>query len=156
MFAIGAARDTRTVLSDQSRNVALDGARFEATARMVDLVWELRDALLEGRLERVGPLLHRNWELKRGLSTRISTGPVDAAYDAARAAGAAGGKLLGAGGGGYLLVVAEPERHAAVRRALAGLAELPVRFTAQGSAIAYTDGAPPWTSTTTSRATWLD
>lgn len=155
MFAVGESRDTRTVLSDQSRNVAMEPARFDATARMVDLVWALRDALLAGAIHEVGPLLHRNWELKRGLSARISTGRVDDAYAAARAAGATGGKLLGAGGGGYLLVVAEPPDHPAVRAALAGHSELPVRFTHQGSTIAFTDGAPPWTSATTSSPTWI-
>ncbi len=140
MFYTGDQRDTRSVLADQSEAVASDGEKFEATARMVDLVYEMRDALHAGELGVFGDLLHRNWQLKRSLSNQVSNPEVDATYEAARAAGASGGKLLGAGGGGFLLLYAEPYRHEAVRRALSGLAEFPLAFDRSGSSIIYTDG----------------
>lgn len=156
MFSVGDQRDTRTVLADQSRNVAEDRTRFDATCRMVDLVFELRDALYAGNLSAVGPLLHRNWEIKRGLSARISNAGIDDAYSKALAAGATGGKLLGAGGGGFLAFYVEPERQVDVRAALGHLREMPVRFDASGSRIIFTDGAgaPPWTSQKTSILTF--
>ncbi len=50
-------------------------------------------------------------------------------------AGATGAKLLGAGSAGFLLVVAPPDRHTAVRAAMAELREVPFRFTARGTHI---------------------
>jgi D-glycero-alpha-D-manno-heptose-7-phosphate kinase len=67
----------------------------------------------------------------------VSSGLIDEAYDAARAAGAEGGKLLGAGGGGFLMFLAPPERHGAIRRALGALRETPFKFAPQGSSIIF-------------------
>ena len=93
-----------------------------------------------GDLGAFGEILHRNWELKRGLSKHISNPVVDEAYSRARDAGAGGGKLLGAGGGGFLLVYAEPKHHTKVRSALSDLNELEFHFSLPGSSIIHTDG----------------
>jgi D-glycero-alpha-D-manno-heptose-7-phosphate kinase len=140
MFYTGAQRATSEILSDQSKRVTDDDEKFDTTAKMVDLVYEMRGALYDGDLPVFGDLLHRNWELKRSLSTAISNPKVDGAYARAREAGATGGKLLGAGGAGFLLVYCEPEHHAEVRRALSDLDELEFHFTNQGSSVIHTDG----------------
>lgn len=141
MFYTGEQRSTRTVLADQGRNVANDEQKFAATARMVGLVYEMRDALFAADLPTFGDLLHRNWELKRSLSKHISNPAIDEAYETARRAGARGGKLLGAGGGGFLLVYCEPELQPALRQALAQLDEFEFRFDLSGSSIIFTDGS---------------
>lgn len=140
MFYTGTQRDTSSILSDQSAGVASDDAKFEATSRMVELVYQMRDALHRDDFEAFGALLHKNWMIKRELSSHVSNTLIDGYYEAALEAGALGGKLLGAGGGGFLLVFAPPQRHAAIRQALAELHELPVRFSMSGSSIIYTDG----------------
>lgn len=141
MFYTGEQRETRSVLSDQGKQVASDEDKFRATAKMVELVYEMRDALFANDLEAFGELLHRNWELKRSLSKHISNPVVDDAYARAREAGAAGGKLLGAGGGGFLLVYCDPKRHDELRRGLSDLHELRFRFDFGGSRIIFTDGS---------------
>jgi D-glycero-alpha-D-manno-heptose-7-phosphate kinase len=95
----------------------------------------LRDRLGAGDAESLGELLHRNWELKRGLTSGITDETLDGWYESAMEAGATGGKLLGAGGGGFLLMSAPPAKHDAVRRALRDLREVPVRFSARGTHI---------------------
>lgn len=140
LFYTGQQRSTASVLSDQSNNVATKNDKFETTARMVDLVYEIRDALFARDLHAFGDLLHRNWELKRSLSSHISNTAVDEAYARACEAGAGGGKLLGAGGGGFLLVYCEPHNQRTLRRALAYLPEVPFAFSQAGSSIIYTDG----------------
>jgi D-glycero-alpha-D-manno-heptose-7-phosphate kinase len=87
----------------------------------------------DGSLTDVGRLLGESWQIKRTLTPRVSTPAIDEMYDAARQAGAHGGKLMGAGGGGFLLLFVEPDRHATVRAALAGLLEVPFAFDRSGS-----------------------
>jgi D-glycero-alpha-D-manno-heptose-7-phosphate kinase len=88
----------------------------------------MRDFLLAGNLDAFGDSLHRGWEMKRGLSSQISTTEIDALYSKARAAGALGGKLAGAGGGGFLLLYCPKAAQAQVRNALASLQTLEFRF----------------------------
>ena len=132
MFYTGRQRSASDVLSQQ-RDAARDGSATETLSAMRDLAYQLRDALGEGDTDSFGPILHRNWELKRTLAGGVSDAEIDALYDRAIDAGASGGKLLGAGRGGFLLFVAAPERHAAVRAALSDLRETPFRFASSGS-----------------------
>jgi len=134
LFYTGRQRAAADVLSLQ-REAVRDGSAIEALTAMRDLAYELRDALGEGDVESFGSILHRNWELKRTLAEGISDPELDELYARALAAGASGGKLLGAGRGGFLLFLAPPERHAALRAALAELRETPFRFAANGSHI---------------------
>ena len=140
MFYTGEQRAASSILSDQGNRVASDDEKFQATAKMVELVWEMRDALYEGDLWAFGDLLDKNWQLKRSLSKQISSSAIDEAYARALDAGAIGGKLLGAGGGGFLLVYAELEHHDKIRQALSSLDELEFHFSMQGSSIVHTDG----------------
>jgi len=136
-FYTGVTRPAGPLLGALSAEVAGSGAAADATGELVDLALGATHALGAGDVDALGPMLDRAWGLKRGLVAGISNEAVDAAYGAARAAGAAGGKLLGAGGGGFLMFMAPPKRHDAVRAALGGLRETPFRFTDAGSAIVF-------------------
>jgi D-glycero-alpha-D-manno-heptose-7-phosphate kinase len=135
LFYTGRERSASDVLGEQRRAV-LNGRAVDALQRMRDLALELRERLGAGDTQALGALLGENWELKRKLAEGISDEAVDRLYAAAMDAGAAAGKILGAGAGGFLLVVAAPERHTAVRRALQELRELPLRFASRGTHIA--------------------
>lgn len=103
---------------------------------MYDMVFEALELLNgPGDLGEFGRLLHEAWMLKRSLTTKTTNAVVDAIYETALKAGAFGGKLLGAGGGGFLLIFAPPERQARIRRALAKLLRVPIRFESQGSQV---------------------
>jgi len=97
----------------------------------------MRDLLLAGNLDDFGLALHRGWELKRGISTQISTAAIDDLYAQARQAGALGGKLAGAGGGGFLLLYCPKTAQAQVREVLSGLQSLEFRFDWGGARIAF-------------------
>ena len=84
-------------------------------------------AICDGDIDTLGELVHKNWMMKRSLSSRISDGWIDAKYERAIKLGAKGGKLVGAGGGGFLLLVAEPEKHENIAREL-GLRKVDFRF----------------------------
>ncbi|MBA7479583.1 D-glycero-alpha-D-manno-heptose 7-phosphate kinase [subsurface metagenome] len=71
------------------------------------LAIEMKKALLLGRLNAFGGLLHEAWIEKRKFSAKVSEAYIDDLYEVARNNGAIGGKLLGAGGGGHLLFFCE-------------------------------------------------
>jgi D-glycero-alpha-D-manno-heptose-7-phosphate kinase len=138
LFYTGRQRAAESVLT--SENAAIeqgDRQTIDALSAMRDLAYELRDRLSEGDDEALGSLLDANWQLKRSLADGITNPTIDDLYARARDAGAAGGKLLGAGGSGFLLIVAPPERHGAIRRAVsADLREVPFRFSSRGTHVA--------------------
>jgi D-glycero-alpha-D-manno-heptose-7-phosphate kinase len=138
LFYTGRQRSAAAILGSQERAIR-DGRAVAGLAAIRDMAYELREALGRGDAERAGPIVHRSWEIKRSLTAGISNPDVDALYEIALGNGASGGKLLGAGGGGFLLVLADPERHPAIRRALQGVREVAVNFAARGTQIMHLD-----------------
>lgn len=137
LFYTGITRSASGVLKEQSANLASEGVKASAMDRMVALAESVQSELQSNRLDTLGPAMHESWQLKKQLANGISSPVIDAAYDAAMAAGAEGGKLLGAGGGGFLLCMVPPARQEAVRQALHGLRETPFEFASQGSRIIF-------------------
>lgn len=95
--------------------------------RLYNLVFEMKEVLLTGALDRFGEMLHEAYANKKMMNPKVADDtPTDQLYEVARKHGAIGGKLLGAGGGGYLLLYCETGKQLAVRKALE---ELGGRFT---------------------------
>jgi D-glycero-alpha-D-manno-heptose-7-phosphate kinase len=134
MFWTGMQRNASTVLEDQRRNTA---AKHENLIRMRGHAHELESLMTKGGLDAAafGNILNEGWTMKRQLSSRISTNKIDEWYEIARGAGAEGGKICGAGGGGFLMLIVKPENKAAVREALSGLTEMPIRPEVHGSRV---------------------
>ncbi|HXG11406.1 MAG TPA: hypothetical protein VNK04_16750 [Gemmataceae bacterium] len=139
MFHIGGQRMASYVLAEQKANLRSSPKR-EVLKRMVDFVWELRDALYDGKLERLGQILDRSWRLKQQLASKISNDTINRCYQLALENGALGGKLLGAGGSGFLLLFCPRPKQEGLRRALAPLRELRFRFEIEGSKVIFADG----------------
>ncbi len=95
-----------------------DTDAISAMDRLKELAYEMKDALLLGRIRDLGALLDEAWAAKKRMAAEISTPRIDGVYEAAKAAGAIGGKISGAGGGGFMYFLAEPERRFAVQEAL--------------------------------------
>jgi len=128
-------RNADTILEQQSAGT---GDRMSVLREMRDLAAEMRSAIAgNGDLDQFARLLHAGWELKRSLGFGITNPQVDSWYETARRHGAQGGKLLGAGGGGFLLLMADPECHAAIRDALGRPRELPFVVDRLGSRIIF-------------------
>ena len=136
-FYTGVTRSASSILQQQAAEVAGNGAKTGAVGEMARLAEAAYVTLCAGSTADFGAMLDEAWKLKRSLVDGISNGPVDAAYAAARSAGAEGGKLLGAGGGGFLMFVAPQDRHDCIRRALPHLRETPLHFAPQGSSIIF-------------------
>jgi D-glycero-alpha-D-manno-heptose-7-phosphate kinase len=135
LFYTGVEQSSAGILSEQKQRTPQNVPALLTLKGMVD---EAERMVTGGRgFEEFGRLLHEAWTLKKGLSARISNDLIDQAYDAARRAGAPGGKLLGAGGRGFLLLLAPPDRQAAIREALRALQEVPFAFGYDGSQIIF-------------------
>jgi D-glycero-alpha-D-manno-heptose-7-phosphate kinase len=134
MFWTGTQREASSVLIEQRQNIP---AKLDFLKKMRAHAHRLHDLALAGPFEPVafGRILDESWQLKRQLASSISSRQIDAYYQCAVQAGAEGGKLCGAGNGGFLLFLIKPQNQAAVRKALAELLEVPIRFEVHGSRV---------------------
>ena len=139
----GFQRNGTTVAADQLKQMPKHGAELhDIQAIATHAVDVLHDHPLD--VPELGRLLDAQWHLKRRMSALIATSSIMEIYDAGMRAGAYGAKLLGAGGGGFMLFLAPPERHAAIRRALARLIFVPFGFDMSGSRIIYYIPSEPY------------
>ena len=137
LFYTGDHRNTRDILSDQSKQVTMSEEKFANLTQMVDLAYKMREHLFSGDLNGFVRTMHEGWVLKRTLSRKISNSRIDKYYDRALEYGALGGKLLGAGGGGFLLLYCEADKQDTLKKALFDCFNLPFRFDWDGSRIIY-------------------
>ena len=135
LFYTGIKRTAASVATSFVPSIMERAALLNKMRGCVDTGCEILNGT--GDLAPFGELLHEAWQAKRVLSDKISNAQVDAAYDAARSAGALGGKLLGAGGGGFLLVFAPPSKHAKIKKQLGKLIHVPFKFEFGGSQVIF-------------------
>lgn len=131
--------DSGDIHQDQRQQMQQADVRQQVQGN-VDLTYRIRNHLLRGRLHELGLSLHEAWQIKRRLSSKISTSRLDQIYAGALAHGALGGKLLGAGGGGFFLFYVTPFNKHQLLAYLgdAGLRVRPFRF--------EQDGMKAWTA----------
>lgn len=138
LFYTGISRFSSEIQSDTEKAIQKRD-KISQLHEMRHLVDEAEKILVDNSrdLNDFGRLLGHTWELKRGISSRISTNSIDEIYARALGAGALGGKLLGAGGGGFLLFYVEPDRQGELRKALEDLLYVPFTFENGGSRVIY-------------------
>jgi D-glycero-alpha-D-manno-heptose-7-phosphate kinase len=135
LFFTGISRTASEIAGEQIKQTPKKSRELAAIYDMVDEGTAILTS--DGPISEFGKLLHESWQLKRGLTDKISTPEVDDIYAAAREAGALGGKLLGAGGGGFVLLFARPEDQPAVKTRLKRLLHVPFKFENLGSQIVF-------------------
>ena len=92
------------------------------------LAKKMKNALLQGRLEDFGLLLHESWTNKKKMAATISNPRIDRIYAEARRLGALGGKISGAGGGGYMFFYCPYETQSAIVERMEELEAFKVDF----------------------------
>lgn len=135
LFYTGKSRTASNIAASQIESVAVKEQEFRTLLKLVDEA--LAIVASDADLAEFGILLDKAWQIKRALTSKITTPLVDSLYEQARAAGALGGKLLGAGGGGFFLVFARPEDHERVKGALGGFLQVPFRFESSGTQVLF-------------------
>ena len=119
LFFTGSSRLSTTILRRQRQRTAnAMPVVLESLHAIKGLAVEMRQALEQGKIDRLGELLDLSWELKKRLAPDITNPFIDDCYWLARANGALGGKITGAGGGGFLLLYCPPSRQPRVAEAL--------------------------------------
>jgi D-glycero-alpha-D-manno-heptose-7-phosphate kinase len=109
--------------------------------RIYELVIEMKHALLRGKLDEFGRLLHDGYVNKKLMNPHVTDGThTDQLYQVALDKGAIGGKLLGAGGGGYFAIYCPTDCQHEVRAALEGMGAQFADFAFDG------DGLQVWRS----------
>ena len=111
----GTMRLSGRIIQDQvERYERRDAETMQALRELKALTIEMKNALLRRELDDFGELLHKEWQCKKMLSSKISNAQIDRLYEIAREQGALGGKITGAGGGGYMLLYCPAERKRSV------------------------------------------
>lgn len=135
MFFTGFSRTASEIAAEQIKKTPQKSNELTVMRQMVDEAVDI----LHGKknIDAFGKLLHESWQIKRGLSTKISNSAIDKIYNAGLKAGALGGKLLGAGGGGFILFFAQPEKHEFIKNKLKKFLYVPFEMENSGSQIIY-------------------
>lgn len=133
-FTGGTRRSDHIIVDQTSRLEDKEGSTLAGLRRQKELAVEMKNALLQHRLDDFGEMLDSAWEAKKQMSPRISTSQIDDLYTLARSSGAIGGKITGAGGGGYMLLYCNGERRHRVAEALQqeGASVSDLAFAAEG------------------------
>lgn len=129
LFYTGGTRLSAHIIDNQTRGfIQRQGEVVAAMDSLKQLTIETKNALLQGRLEDFGALLHESWVSKKKMAASISNPLIDEIYQAARRLGALGGKISGAGGGGYMFFYCPYETQAAISERLEELGAVQVDF----------------------------
>ena len=135
LFFTGFSRTASAIAAEQIKKIPKKQNELKIMHQMVDESISILDG--NKSINEFGKLLDKSWQIKRELSSKISTPAIDEIYNRAMAAGATGGKLLGAGGGGFMLIFARPEYHKSIRQKLSKLIYVPFSFENSGSRVIY-------------------
>lgn len=136
LFFTGFSRSASGILQDQKDKSEQNNAEMIDNLHYIkELGYRSRDALVEGKTELFGEIMHEHWEHKKRRSGGMSNPKIDEWYDYGIKNGAVGGKLVGAGGGGFLMFMAHDRSK--LRRAMAylGLEELRFKFDFEGTKV---------------------
>lgn len=135
MFFTGFSRKASEIAAEQIKKTSEKEKELKIMQQMVDKAINILNS--RRNMNEFGLLLHENWLIKRGLTSKISNSEIDEIYQAGLKAGATGGKLLGAGGGGFILFFAKPEVHSRLKEKLKKLMHVPFAFENLGSQIIH-------------------
>ena len=136
LFFTGFPRNASEIAEEQIKKTPEKTKELKTMRDMVEEAVNVLNSDADG-YDDFGKLMHEAWKVKRSLTPRITTPPIDEIYEAAIEAGALGGKLLGAGGGGFMLLFASPKAQPKIKDQLSRLLYVPFNFHDLGSQIVY-------------------
>jgi D-glycero-alpha-D-manno-heptose-7-phosphate kinase len=136
LFFTGFSRSASGILKDQKvKSQQNDSDMLNNLHYVKDLGYRSRDALLAGKTELFGDLMHEHWEHKKRRSGGMSNPQIDGWYTLGMKNGAVGGKLVGAGGGGFLMFMARDRNKLRHAMTSAGLEEVRFKFDFEGAKV---------------------
>ncbi len=104
---IGGNKEERDLHKELRKYQDKNSDELEKTIKIKDLAYQIRDCLLNQKIDEIGQILKENWRLKRNKIT--SNVKIEKIYNIALENGAEGGKLCGSGQAGHMLLFVKPE-----------------------------------------------
>lgn len=137
MFYSGKSRFSDKIEKDKKKKIVDKIKFYHEIKKQVN---ECKKILSSGKnLNEFGLLLNEYWNLKKSLSTKVSSNEINEIYSEALIAGALGGKLLGSGGGGFFVFYVPISMQRKVRAKLHKLEEVKFKFSEEGSSIIFSN-----------------
>lgn len=112
LYFTATSRLSSVIIEAQSKNVEDNNtASIEAMHFLKEQSKMMKEALLKGNIDDIGPILDFGFKHKKQMAKGISNNMLDELYEAALNAGATGGKITGAGGGGFMMFYCPGNTH---------------------------------------------
>lgn len=137
LFYTGIERTAADVAKSYVSNLEKHQEQLNQISEMVAKAFEILSSKQD--IKHFGELLNESWQIKRTLSSAVSSPEIDDLYKKAVEAGAIGGKLIGAGGGGFILLFVPQSHQKKVKREFNKLIHVPFAFEYKGSQIIFHD-----------------
>lgn len=97
------SRVSSSIIERQAKNIIDNKPKFiEATNKLKEQAIRMKEAILKGNIDEIGPVLDFGWQYKKQIASGITNHLIDNIYNTAIENGATGGKISGAGGGGFM------------------------------------------------------
>jgi len=103
LYYTGTSRLSSKIIKRQQDSI-LNKKRtsIEAMHQTKKMAILMKEAILKGNLDEIGPIMMQAWDSKKKMASGISNKQIDNIFDSVVKAGATGGKISGAGGGGFM------------------------------------------------------
>lgn len=119
LYFTSTSRLSSTIIEAQTKNVKDKNEKsIDAMHQLKEQANMMKEALLKGDVNNIGPILDYGFRYKKQMAQGISNDAMDSLYEKALAAGATGGKISGAGGGGFMMFYCPANTRYAVQQAL--------------------------------------
>ena len=135
LYYTGTSRISSEIINQQVSNFEHGQERaVEAMHRLKEQAIAMKEALLQGQIDRIGEIFDYGWRYKKDMADNITNVQIDEIYETALKSGARGGKITGAGGGGFLMLYCDGDQKGEVAKALErfGGKTLPFEFSMVG------------------------
>lgn len=104
LYFTSTSRLSSSIIETQAKNVSEKNEKpIEAMHQLKKQALMMKEALLKGNVDEVGPILDFGFKHKKEMAQGISNELIDNIYNTALQNGATGGKISGAGGGGFMM-----------------------------------------------------
>ena len=137
LFNTNMQRNSCEILKDQNSKLKNNQMTIQKFDRIKEIAIEMKNAIIEKNIRKIGNLLNEQWRLKKNTSSLISNDRIDSLVKFGLHNGAIGCKLLGAGGGGFLLFLAEDIKLLRAKMKKKNISELPFKFENGGVQIIF-------------------
>ena len=107
------------IIKEQQQNVTCNRtSSVEAMHKIKEQAKEMKEALLTGKINRIGEIFDEGFAYKKRMASNISNERLDEIYEKAKQASASGGRISGAGGGGFMLFYCSDNKKFQVMKSL--------------------------------------